>query len=82
MGMRVLHYHRSAGRFAVATVPEALFALSWVPRILNKEKLADNLVGQADNHEITYYQDVFRVPPGSTVHVGRGELFKTSVLGP
>ena len=74
MGLRVLHYHRSAGRFAVATVPEALFALSWVPRILNKEKLADNLVRQAGNHEITYYQDVFRVPPGSTVHV-RGATF-------
>ena len=74
MGLRVLHYHRSAERFAVATVPEALFALSWVPRILNKEKLADNLVGQAGNHETTYYQDVFRVLPGSIVHV-RGATF-------
>jgi asparagine synthase (glutamine-hydrolysing) len=74
MGLRVLHYHRSAGRFAVATVPEALFALSWVPRILNKEKLADNLVGLWGNHEATYYQDVFRVLPGFTVHV-RGPTF-------
>ena len=82
MGLRVLHYHRSAGRFAVATVPEALFALSWVPRILNKEKLADTLVGQADNHETTYYQDIFRVLPGSTVHVRGANFFKTSVLGP
>ena len=49
MGLRVLHYHRSAGRFAVATVPEALFALSWVPRILNKEKLADTLVRRGRN---------------------------------
>ena len=55
--------------FAAATVPEALFALNWVPRILNKEKLADNLVGRGGNHEITYYQDIFRVPPGSTVEV-------------
>jgi asparagine synthase (glutamine-hydrolysing) len=69
IGLRVLHYHRSAGRFAVATVPEALFALSWVPRILNKEKLADNLTGRWSNHETTYYQDVFRVLPGSTVQV-------------
>ena len=69
IGLRALHYHRSPGRFAVATVPEALFALSWVPRILNKEKLADNLVRQPGDHEVTYYQDVFRVPPGSTVHV-------------
>jgi asparagine synthase (glutamine-hydrolysing) len=69
IGLRALHYHRSPGRFAVATVPEALFALSWVPRILNKEKLADNLVRQPGDHEVTYYQDVFRVPPGSTVQV-------------
>ena len=69
MGLRVLHYHRSAGRFAVATVPEALFALSWVPRILNKEKLADTLVWRGLNGETTYYQDIFRVLPGSTVHV-------------
>jgi asparagine synthase (glutamine-hydrolysing) len=74
MGMRVLHYHRCPARFAVATVPEALFALSWVPRLLNKEKLADALVRQGGNHGITYYQDVFRVPPGSIVHL-RGATF-------
>jgi asparagine synthase (glutamine-hydrolysing) len=69
MGLRVLHYHRSAQRFAVATVPEALFALSWVPRILNKDKVADTLVGRGENGETTYYRDVFRVLPGFTVHV-------------
>jgi asparagine synthetase B (glutamine-hydrolysing) len=72
MGLRVLHYHQSPGRFAVATVPEALLALSWVPRILNREKLADNLVWRGANHETTYYQDIFRVLPGSTLHV-RGQ---------
>jgi asparagine synthase (glutamine-hydrolysing) len=83
IGLRVLHYHRSAGRFAVATVPEALFALSWVPRILNKEKLADHLVGQGGiNHEITYYRDVFRVPPGSTVQVRGTALSKHQFWDP
>jgi asparagine synthase (glutamine-hydrolysing) len=76
LGLRVLHYHRSATRFAVATVPEALFALSWVPRILNKQKLADNLVRQGDNSAITYYQDVYRVPPGATVQVRGTTLSK------
>jgi asparagine synthase (glutamine-hydrolysing) len=74
IGLRVLHYHRSAERFAVATVPEALLALSWVPRILNTEKLADYLAGIGTDHEITFYQDVFRVRPGSTVRV-RGPAF-------
>ena len=70
-GLRVLHYHRSGTRFAVATVPEALFALSWVPRILNKEKIADNLVRQGGDHEITYYRNIYRVHPG-TIVVQRG----------
>jgi asparagine synthase (glutamine-hydrolysing) len=73
-GLRALHYHRSARRFAVATVPEALFALSRVPRILNQEKVADILVGWGGNRETTYYQDVFRVLTGSIAHV-RGATF-------
>src|SRR5260370_11390857 len=63
MGLRVLHYHRSRERFAVATAPEALFALSWVPRTLSKENLADALAGRWMNYETTLYQDIFRVPP-------------------
>ena len=74
MGLRVLHYHRSAERFAVATAPEALFALSWVPRILNKDKVADALVQRGLNGETTYYQEIFRVLPGSIVRV-RGASF-------
>jgi asparagine synthase (glutamine-hydrolysing) len=70
MGLRVLHYHRSAARFAVATAPEALFALSWVPRILSKEQVADALSGRwLGESETTYYQDIFRVRPGFSVHV-------------
>jgi asparagine synthase (glutamine-hydrolysing) len=68
MGLRPLHYYRSAARFAVATAPEVLFALSWVPRILNKELVADALTGRM-GIEATYYQDIFRVLPGSCVHV-------------
>jgi asparagine synthase (glutamine-hydrolysing) len=74
IGLRALHYHRSASRFAVATVPEALFALSWVPRILNKHKLADNFVGRGGNIETTYYKDVYRLHPGFTLQA-RGSTF-------
>jgi asparagine synthase (glutamine-hydrolysing) len=79
MGLRVLHYHRSAGRFAVATVPEALFALSWVPRILNKEQLVHELAGRWNVGEKTLYQDIFRLQPGSTVHVC-GQTFSKSLF--
>jgi asparagine synthase (glutamine-hydrolysing) len=76
MGLRVLHYHRSSERFAVATIPEALFALSWVPRTLNKDKVGDQLVGSGVNGETTYYQGIYRVLPGSVVRVGATGLSK------
>jgi asparagine synthase (glutamine-hydrolysing) len=76
MGLRVLHYHRSSERFAVATVPEALFALSWVPRTLNRDKVGDALVNCGLNGETTYYQGVYRVLPGSVIRVGAAELSK------
>src|SRR5262249_42335323 len=74
MGLRVLHYHRSAARFAVATVPQALFALSWVPRVLNQDKVGDTLVQRGLNGETTYYENIYRVLPGSMVSV-RGVNF-------
>jgi len=82
MGLRVLHYHRSAERFAVATAPEALFALSWVPRILNKNKVGDTLVNRGLNGETTYYQEIFRVLPGCIVRVRGGNLSKDRFWGP
>ena len=82
MGLRVLHYHLSATRFAVATNPEALFALSWVPRILNKDKVGDTLVQRGLNGETTYYQEIFRVLPGLIVRVRGSSLSKIRFWNP
>ena len=76
MGLRVLHYFHSANRIAVATAPEALFALGWVPRILNEDKVADLLVQRGLNGETTYYQDIKRVLPGSFIRVHNGGVSK------
>jgi asparagine synthase (glutamine-hydrolysing) len=82
LGKRVLHYYRSAERFAVATAPEALFALNWVPRILNRDKVADTLVHRGLNGETTYYQEINRVLPGCMVRVGRGVFAKERFWDP
>jgi asparagine synthase (glutamine-hydrolysing) len=76
MGQRVLHYHHSFERFAVATIPEALFALGWVPRILNKDQVGDTLINSGLNGEITYYKGIYRVLPGSFIRVGAAGLSK------
>src|SRR5262245_22230728 len=74
MGLRTLHYFHSAERFAVATVPEALFALHWVPRILNTDKVADSLVRRAVHSETSLYQGIHRVLPGSSICVRGGSI--------
>jgi asparagine synthase (glutamine-hydrolysing) len=82
MGLRVLHYHLSTTRFAVASTPEALFALSWVPRIWNKEKVGDTLVWRGVDPEKTYYEEIFRVHPGSVVRVCGSRLSKYKFWDP
>jgi asparagine synthase (glutamine-hydrolysing) len=82
MGLRVLHHHRSPGRFAVATTPHALFALSWVPRILNKDKVADTLVQSGLNGLTTYYKEIYRVLPGCIVRVQGSSLSQTRFWSP
>jgi asparagine synthase (glutamine-hydrolysing) len=82
LGLRVLHYYQAALRFAVATVPEALFALSWVPRRLNREKLADTLVWRGLNGETTNFREVFRVLPGHMITVLQSKFHKMQFWNP
>src|SRR5262249_5834047 len=82
MGMRVLHYHRSATRFAVATNPDVLFALGWVPRIWSEDKVADTLVQRGLNGETTYYKEIFRVLPGHIIQVRGSSLSKVQFWNP
>jgi asparagine synthase (glutamine-hydrolysing) len=82
MGLRVLHYHRSAKSFAVATAPEVLFALSGVSRVLNKEKVADTLVQRGLNGEMTYYKEIYRVLPGHIVRMARDKFSKDRFWDP
>jgi asparagine synthase (glutamine-hydrolysing) len=82
MGLRVLHFYYSIKQFAVATAPEALFALSWVPRILNKDKVGDTLVRRGLNAETTHYQQIQRVLPGSFVRVRGANISKVRFWEP
>src|SRR5215813_4926647 len=82
MGSRALHYHLTATRFAVATNPETLFALSWVPRIWNEDKVGDTLVYRGLNGETTYYKEIFRVLPGHIVEVRGSSLSKVQFWNP
>lgn len=69
LGGRMLFYFHSGAKFAFATVPRGLLALPFVPRILDEEKVAGNLVGAAREVDATFFQGIKRLLPGHSLTV-------------
>lgn len=69
VGLNVVMWHRNDRFFAFATMPNGLFAMNDVPRVLNEEKFADFLVLNHAEHATTIYKEVFRVPPAHVLRV-------------
>ena len=69
LGLNVVMWHRNAGAFAFATMPNGLFALAEVPRALSEEKLADFLVLNHADLATTFYRGVFRLLPAHVMRV-------------
>ncbi|HSJ65986.1 MAG TPA: asparagine synthase-related protein [Gemmatimonadaceae bacterium] len=69
MGQRVLFYHESPARLAIATTPHALTTLPDVPVELDEQKVADFLV-LLQRPEITFFRGIKRLAPGHTLTAG------------
>src|SRR5262245_14560944 len=63
LGLNVATWHKGQEVFAFASMPNALFAFDYVPRVLCEEQLVDFLVLNHAYHTTTMYRNVFRVPP-------------------
>ncbi|MGI8843004.1 MAG: asparagine synthase-related protein [Gemmatimonadaceae bacterium] len=68
MGQRVLFYHATSTRIALATTAHALVSLPDVPARLNEQKVADFLV-LLQRPEITFFEGILRLPPAHTMRV-------------
>ncbi|WP_017317179.1 lasso peptide isopeptide bond-forming cyclase [Mastigocladopsis repens] len=65
MGVKPLYYYYQAAKiFAFASEIKALLCLQEIPRLLNKVKVGDYLAAILDDKSNTFYQDIFRLPPG------------------
>jgi asparagine synthase (glutamine-hydrolysing) len=64
LGGRMLFYHHSGSVFVFATVPRGLLALPFIPRVLDEEKVAGNLVGAARDPQATFFKGITRMLPG------------------
>ncbi|MBW4630355.1 MAG: lasso peptide isopeptide bond-forming cyclase [Iphinoe sp. HA4291-MV1] len=66
MGVKPFYYYFQAGKIlAFGSEIKALLCLQEVPRLLNKIKVGDYLASICDDKSNTFYQDIFRLPPGS-----------------
>ena len=64
MGERSLYYHCNSRSFVFATRPKGLFALNFVPRELDRERIADFLVSAPSEPSKTFYRDIHRLAAG------------------
>jgi asparagine synthase (glutamine-hydrolysing) len=76
MGVKPFYYYLSDTLFAFASEIKGLLALSEIPRVLNKERLADFLVCVVLNKESTFYENILRLPPSHFLEVQLGKTNK------
>ena len=69
LGQRPLHYHRSKGLFAFASMPKGLHALSEVPYAPNEERIAECLALMPETGSQSFFHGVERVEPGHVVSI-------------
>src|SRR3989454_383913 len=71
-GVKPFYYHHRPGRlFAFASEIKGLLVLSEVPRRLNETRVADYLVPLLEDKEITFYEEIVRLPPAHRMVVTR-----------
>ena len=69
MGVKPFYYFRSAGVFVFASELKAIFAVPGVPKLVNELQVAYYLEPFLGDREITFYQDVRRLPAAHSLMV-------------
>lgn len=68
-GVKPFYYFLSPHLFAFASEIKALWAIPEIPRRLNERKLAEYLLWSFEDTQDTFYQNIHRLPPASTLSV-------------
>ncbi|MEL6928572.1 MAG: lasso peptide isopeptide bond-forming cyclase [Cyanobacteria bacterium J06600_6] len=68
-GIKPFYYYHSARVFSFASEIKALFCVPEVPQELNELRVGQYLVSNLDDKQITFYQDVLRLPPAHSLTI-------------
>jgi len=78
MGIKPFYYHLSDHLFLFASEIKALFCHPETPQNLNDERIADYLAVNFEDKASTFYQNIYRLPPGCFMTVsGDGAKVKS-----
>ena len=74
MGVKPFYYYHEPGKiFAFATEIKALFAWG-VPREINEVRIGDYLTSMLEDREITFYENILRLPAASLLTVNKEKM--------
>lgn len=69
MGIKPFYYYHSRHLFAFASEIKALFCLPQIPRQLNELRVAQYLIRAFDDRELTFYQNIWRLPAAHSLTI-------------
>lgn len=73
-GIRSFYYFATRELFVFGSEIKALTRLQQVPAVLNETRVGDYLINLYEDRSITFYKDIFRLPPASALTVTRESL--------
>ena len=76
MGIKPFYYYYSPRLFAFASEIKALLSLSEIPQQLNELRIAYQLAAFFEDGEITFYQDIYRLPAAHCLTVSSSKRIK------
>jgi asparagine synthase (glutamine-hydrolysing) len=71
MGVKCLYYFLSDSLFAFGSEIKALCCMPEIPKRLNELRILDYIENSFDDRAITFYKDIYRLPPASRLVVDR-----------
>lgn len=69
MGVKPFYYHLSKTKFLFASEIKAILGILKEPYKINEDKIADHLVPLSEDKEMTFYQNILRLPPSHSILV-------------
>ena len=74
LGIKPFYYHHTAEHFAFSSEIKSLLALPWLRRRIDETRVADFLMGMAEDGQRTFYDGILRLPAAHCFTVSRGGL--------